>query len=82
MIMDTMFPDRKPCSADSANTIIGRRIGIPCKISDKYGLYEELSTIKCYVFTIYQLEMIILSFMPRLTSSTTYSLHHFMVILV
>ena len=40
MIVDTMFPDRKPCSADSANTILGRRIFIPCKISDKYGLYK------------------------------------------
>ena len=77
-----MFPDRKSCSADSSNTIIGRRIGIPCKISDRNGLYEELLTMKFYVYTLYQLEMIILSFMPRPTSSTTYPLHHSMDILV
>ena len=34
MILDPMFIDREACLADSANTIFGRRFGIPRKISD------------------------------------------------
>ena len=60
MILDTMFPDREACSADSANTIFERRFGIPCKISDKNGLYKELPTMKCCVYTLYQLAIVIL----------------------
>ena len=65
-----MFPASEACSADSANTIFGRRFGIPWKISHKNGLYEELPTMKCCVYTIYQSEMIIIILIIKLTLST------------
>ena len=74
LILDPMFPDHKACSTDGKNTIFGRRFGIPWKISDKNGLYEELPMMKFCVYTIYQLEMIILSLILKLTSLKTY--HH------
>ena len=73
-ILDPVFPTHKACSDDSANTIFGRRFVITCKISDKNGLYKELPTMKCCVYTLYQLEMIIMSLMLNLASSATY--HH------
>ena len=42
MILDPMFPAHKSCSADSANTIFGRRFGITCKISDKKCLIQRV----------------------------------------
>ena len=60
MIIDSTFPAREACSADSVNTIFGRQFGIPCKIIDKNGLYEELPMMKCCVYTLYQLEVIII----------------------
>ena len=38
IILDPIFPYREACSDDSANTIIVRLFGIPCKISDENAL--------------------------------------------
>ena len=66
--IDPMFPARKSYSDDSVNTIIGRQFGIPCKIIEKKCLCEELKAMKWCVYTLYQLEMIILSLIIKLTS--------------
>ena len=67
-ILDPMFSNREACSADIANTIFGIWFDIPCKISDKNGLYEELATMQCCVYFLYQLAMINLSLILKLTS--------------
>ena len=72
MIIDSIFPYREAYSADITNTIFGRLFGIPFKISDKNVLYKDLPTIKCYVYTLYQLAITILSFLIKMTYLITY----------
>ena len=68
MTLDPMFPARKTCSADSANTILGDDYLFLAKSVIKCFLYEDLSMMKYYMYTLYQLEIIILSLMLKLTS--------------
>ena len=70
-ILDPVFPTHKACSDDSANTIFGRRFVITCKISDKNGLYKDVPMMKCCVYTLYQLEIIMMSLVLNLKSSMT-----------
>ena len=77
IIIDTMFPAQEACSDDSANNILGIWFGIPSKISDINGLYKELPTMKCCVYTIYQLSMIVLSLVINMKSSITCYLSEF-----
>ena len=69
MIIDPMFPDRKVCSADSANTILEDDLVFLAKLVIKNGLYKDVPTMKCCVYTLYQLEIIMMSLVLNLKSS-------------
>ena len=71
-ILNPMFPTREACQSDSTNTISGKRFGITSNISDTNCVYKELPTMKFCVYTLYQLAMIILSFVLNTTSLKTY----------
>ena len=53
LIIDPIFPYREACSADSANTIFGRRFGIPFKTSDKKWFIRILTNNE--MFRIYSI---------------------------
>ena len=53
LIIDPIFLDREACSADSANTIFGRRFGIPFKTSDKKWFIRILTNNE--MFRIYSI---------------------------
>ena len=71
MIIDPMFPARETCLADSANTILEDDLVFLAKSVIKNGLYKDVPMMKCCIYTLYQLEIIMMSLVLNLKSSMT-----------